>query len=156
MTKQDLTAREKELLNEIRDCQENLEAYDGKTLNQLENDNYFPDYLEKLDDFCVKAIRAELHIHPSVPQKVKDFLVNWLQTRADLNQKDLLRQIRKGLEKNIKRPYQEHELKIMGRYIDLKESGRNDSEIYRALTKEDLIGRMSRQAFLKMLERLLK
>ena len=86
-------------------------------MQNLVKDETFANHLREMvhgyEEVILKAIRARLDKHPLVQERVKDHLRNLARCWRTLGQWDKLRRAKRGLEKGVKRPLTEEQVKTL-------------------------------------------
>ena len=108
------------MLQQLEDYEEGFKKYDGKSAEEMQNlvkDETFANHLREMvhgyEEVILKAIRARLDKHPLVQERVKDHLRDRARCWRTLGQWDKLRRAKRGLEKGVKRPLTEEQVKTL-------------------------------------------
>lgn len=133
-----LSTKQMDIISLLKDSIIDLKNYNG--FNQKNYQRFRKQYLESITE----AVRAGLIWHPLVSE--------FIYTHKALGNKDILRQIKRGLEKGAKRCLKYDDIQFKNYLDKIKEyrnSGKTWKEIRRILMKRKIIGNISWQALRK-------
>jgi hypothetical protein len=142
-----ITSHQQFLLEEIRSQLEMLSEFEGQAIEDMGPAKQ-KEYLlcrRALDEFTARALRHFIkktyddfwHLHPGVPEDLRNFLVEWILTHRALGNRRLLRPTKSGIEKRVKRVLREKYVEIVMEIIRLQKKPDMDT------TNGELLGTLT-------------
>lgn len=149
---QHLNKAQRRALEDLEDAAESMQRWDGKTPNELEDDETFLLTYRDWEDQMIRAIRVGLTDHPAVRE--------FIRTRRGLGSSQTLRRARSGMEKGIRQftsddIHLRHEITTLVRdYEQQYEKRLTQSRARKLLIASNKIAKMTPQGFHKLLKKL--
>jgi hypothetical protein len=140
-----IIARQRNILQQLEDFEENFKNYDKRSAEEMENlvkDEAFAQMFNEYQELIIKAIRARLDEHPLAEDKIKKYLKRRAHLYRKMGQRDLLRRVKRCLETGVKRPLTEKQVKLLNAVAELR-WGDKPTRLSIPLSQEELASPMT-------------